>query len=394
MKKKSISIVIILICIVTITAYYFKDKGSYIPIKLEQDSDVLVKKQLIIDSLRRCNKNWNANTDNFMIIRKDKFKVTPIINCNSEVKIAKDSIYGISLKGDKLYNILPLKAIPIKILSLEKTDVKDISMLSTMTLSHLFLTDNSSLVNFAPLSKTTIRDLRLQGTNIKNVSLPKTIQNLTLSNTRINNLNFLEKTSLENLVLMNNSQLKDYSFMKKMKKLKEFAIYSQKTFSNLEYLSSKQYNNIVISKCEVSDLAPLKGKSIKKLHFSDSPITNISPLKSVKGLEVLALRKIKINNISCLKGKEIHTLRILDSPITNITSLKGMPLKHLALDNTLIKDISSLKGAPLQFLSLRNTKVEDLSPIKLISFQYLDITGTPAAKKPLPKGLKVKTLIK
>ena len=93
--------------------------------------------------------------------------------------------------------------------------------------------------------------------------------------------------------------------------------------------------------------------------------------------------------------KKIKLLSLNNVNLNILSSIMDLKLEFLRASNMNIRDISPLKTiTTLKTLDISSTNVSDLSPLIGISLRQLNISNTPAAKLPLPKGLKVKHLIK
>ncbi len=98
--------------------------------------------------------------------------------------------------------------------------------------------------------------------------------------------------------------------------------------------------------------------ALEELDFSNTTITNLTPLQSLKNLRKLECDNTPITDLSPLRG--LYELRELDCWNTSITSLE--PLVQLT---------------HLQRLNCNNTRVDSLEPLQnLVNLRQLSCTGT------------------
>ena len=97
---------------------------------------------------------------------------------------------------------------------------------------------------------------------------------------------------------------------------------------------------------------------IDKLDLSDSPVSDLAPLRHLTALRWLDLG---------------------GAPVQDVTPLAGLTsLRHLDLDGTLVSDISPLAGLDmLVYLNLAESKVIDVTPLAgLTALRHLELGGT------------------
>jgi Leucine-rich repeat (LRR) protein len=113
----------------------------------------------------------------------------------------------------------------------------------------------------------------------------------------------------------------------------------------------------------ISDLSPLKDIKLTFLNCSNTRVTDLSPLQGMP-LTELRCNSTKVSDLSPLKGMPLTYLECQYTPVSDLSPLKGMPLTVLHCDTTRVGDLSSLKGMPLTILFCENMQVSDLSPLK------------------------------
>ncbi|MFM9965144.1 MAG: protein kinase domain-containing protein [Planctomycetaceae bacterium] len=136
-------------------------------------------------------------------------------------------------------------------------------------------------------------------------------------------------------------------------------------------------------------------EQVTGLRIDSNDVTNLSPLRELKGLRKLDLYGVpspagwpKLSDISQLQGLPLTSLILGHQPIEDITPLKGMPLVSLNLGATKVKDLSPLKGMSLTFLHVQGSPVLDLGPLADMPLQHLAFTFRPDIKTEVLPSLK------
>ncbi len=133
----------------------------------------------------------------------------------------------------------------------------------------------------------------------------------------------------------------------------------------------------------VSDLSPLVGMSLTHLNCDVTRIRDLSPLTGMP-LTWFHYGHTDVADLSPLKGMPLKELSSRDTKVSDLSALKGMPLTRLEIDKTLVSDLSPLHGMPLSVLYFNNTNVSDLSPLEGMNLESLWLTP-----KNITKGLDV-----
>jgi eukaryotic-like serine/threonine-protein kinase len=84
-----------------------------------------------------------------------------------------------------------------------------------------------------------------------------------------------------------------------------------------------------------------------------------------------------IKDLTVLSGAPISILRLGETPVSDLSPLRGMPLKKLYLRNSMVTDLSPIKGMPLESLNVSGTKVADLSVLSSLPLLYLRLHQCP-----------------
>jgi serine/threonine protein kinase len=145
-------------------------------------------------------------------------------------------------------------------------------------------------------------------------------------------------------------------------------------------------------------------------------VTDMTPIKTLKGLQRLVLSPAKpgelgaLTDLSALSGlpltwfschgnPQLHDLSPLkDLPltgltcggtqVTDLTPLSGMRLVTLGINDTPVEDISVLNGMPLAVLWCQNTKIGNLSPLQGAPLRELRCDFMMARDGALLKGIR------
>jgi hypothetical protein len=103
--------------------------------------------------------------------------------------------------------------------------------------------------------------------------------------------------------------------------------------------------------------------------FSSANVTNLSPLRDLRGLRKLECSGVsfrepsRLADLRPLRGLPLTRLAVHCTEVADLSPLEGMPLKELECWKSSVKDLSPLRGAPLTSLDIAWTLVEDLTPL-------------------------------
>jgi Leucine-rich repeat (LRR) protein len=129
--------------------------------------------------------------------------------------------------------------------------------------------------------------------------------------------------------------------------------------------------------------------------FSDQ-ITNIAPVRGLKGLQELScpgskVAKSKLSDLSPLSGMNLRLLHCGHSLVDDLTPLRGMQLKTLYCLDTLVSDLAPLQGVPLRSFDCSGTQVADLSPLRGMKLETLGCSSCPVSDLSPLVGMPLKT---
>jgi tRNA A-37 threonylcarbamoyl transferase component Bud32 len=124
----------------------------------------------------------------------------------------------------------------------------------------------------------------------------------------------------------------------------------------------------------------IRDGKVWRLGFLTDRMTDISPVRALKGLEWLdcggsAPRKGRLSDLTPLRGMRLMRLRCEESHVTDLEPLRDMPLEYLHVQNTGVVSLSPLEGMKLVSLTIQETSVSDLKPIQGMPLKWLDLYG-------------------
>lgn len=162
---------------------------------------------------------------------------------------------------------------------------------------------------------------------------------------------------LESINISENSECRDYAFLKQLPKLQKFSL-EQGIIDDVSVLS--ELTNL--KKLELRSIATKidpeylwnetfnpetgKGDTIEELGYDETNISDISFVSNLTGLESLTISSCLVKNIEPLSG--LTNLKHLDlsyNGISDITPLSALPqLEHINLTQNVISDLTPLSG--------------------------------------------------
>jgi hypothetical protein len=122
----------------------------------------------------------------------------------------------------------------------------------------------------------------------------------------------------------------------------------------------------------------IRDGKVAELRFLSDRVTDISPVRALKGLESLycggsAPRKGRLSDLTPLRGLRLRLMACDESQVTDLEPLRGMPLKYLHCQGTRVDSLSPLDGMKLVTLTIQETPVSDLSPLRGMPLKWLDL---------------------
>jgi len=128
----------------------------------------------------------------------------------------------------------------------------------------------------------------------------------------------------------------------------------------------------------ISDLTPLKGIKLKRLHAMRTSVKDLSPLEGMPLTSLDLFHCTGVTDLAPLRGMPLEYLNLTQLPVTDLEPLSGMvTLQSLVLEGTPISDLTPLRGLPLRELKLKGTNVSNLDAIKDFPLTLLSVDYRP-----------------
>lgn len=251
-------------------------------------------------------------------------------------------ITQLSICHTPVADLSPLRQMPLEVLELKGTAVRDLTPLTGMKIKDLCLTD-TRIFSISALAGMPLERLDLSNTDVKDLTPLRgaPLRELNLSNTKAYNFDILRGMNIVNLYL-DNTQISDLMPLRGMP---------------LQHLS--------LNNTKVSSIMPLKGMPIRSLSLADTAVKDFTPIKDMP-LEHLELRRCYLNDLSIVETiQSLVHLDVSGTNIRDITPLKNLSLRSLSINDTAVKDIDILRNMnQLRHLGMRNTRVRNLEPLR------------------------------
>jgi len=123
------------------------------------------------------------------------------------------------------------------------------------------------------------------------------------------------------------------------------------------------------------------------ISFSTDKVTDISPVRALRGLKFLNVSGEKLADLSPLEGMKLTLLVCVGTQVSDLSPLQGMPLTELVCYGSRISNLSPLKQAKLTYLHCDSTEVSDLSPLQGMQLTGLLIRITKVSDTSPLKGM-------
>jgi tRNA A-37 threonylcarbamoyl transferase component Bud32 len=145
---------------------------------------------------------------------------------------------------------------------------------------------------------------------------------------------------------------------------------------SLKGLRSLKAVSYVVGRGQLADLRPLRGLPLRELDIGNNQVSSLEPLRNMP-LESLAAQELAATDLRPLRGMPLKTLSLSGWKGTDLEPLRGLPLKWLSLAwNKRVTDLGALRGMNLDYLDIHNTGVTDLSPLKEMEVRTLQCDST------------------
>lgn len=319
-------------------------------------------------------------------------------------KILEISALDVHNNSDIL-DLSPLEYLPqLETLDFSDTQISDISTIENLHYLSILAGANTQVTNLSPIKNLTeLKVINFENTSIDDISAlsgMSQIDTLLFNNTRIKHITALNELKGFKVAYFEHTQVTNEDFIKlNFDELNSIVVYKTDTlrawWGNLDdewqnifkdtYTlpgrpSSEQLHQLVSKKELVIKSISLNNLKaipafirLKSLKFTDSQITSLYPLVSLKQIEQLKCPRNPIADIEALST--LKQLRILDLDNTQISDLKAISglieLRELKFSGTNVKDLSPVA-------SLKNLEVLECSKTKIKQIKAL--TNLPGLK--------------
>ncbi len=157
------------------------------------------------------------------------------------------------------------------------------------------------------------------------------------------------------------------------------------------YIEATPSVTLVLNGGGLTDISALKSaKGLVFFYLNGQKISDISSLSSLIHLKRLEISAKKVSNLSSLSTlTNLGSLRISDASVSDISPLSSLiNLNHLVLSKNMISNISPLAGlVKLYILDLSCNNIEDIEPLRSLSkFTKIGITGNRVKNVDLPSN--------
>jgi internalin A len=215
------------------------------------------------------------------------------------------------------------------------------------------------------------------------------LETLNLSNTSLYDISYL--IDLKGIISLNlsfNENIKNYTFLKKIVRLKCLIINSNNLNEVFFLKELKELKELYLSFNDLSNISFLKElNNLKVLDLSFNKPTHLSIISELKGLTYLNLRSNYLTDIFFLKRlKGLTSLNLSTNFLTNVNIIKELKeLTYLNLSENELKNVSFLKdNKGLTYLNLSKNNLNNVSFIKeLNNLRNLIIYDNPIVNPPV-----------
>ena len=143
--------------------------------------------------------------------------------------------------------------------------------------------------------------------------------------------------------------------------------------------------------------AEVSGGEIVDLELTTNVITDLGPLRGLRGLKQLWLRgagaeRSLLEDLRPLAGLSLKNLVLVSSHVSDLSPLRGMPLTGFCCVECPVSDLSPLSGLGLKGLTLWDLPVADLSPLKGLPLRSISLWKLPAADLAPLAGMRLETV--
>ena len=212
------------------------------------------------------------------------------------------------------------------------------------------------------------------------------LRSLSLDRTNVSDISFLEgMTQLDRLTLVEGS-FEDLSVISGLTNVRDLEL-RKLDISDLSPIAGMTgLEELYLADMPVSDLSPLSGMtSLLQVKLRGMPISDLSPLANATEVRKLLIDEAEVADISPLRGmRNLRSVDLSSNPLSDLSPLEGMEdLRHVAVRKTEVEDVTVLATLPkLRSAHLDETNVADVSALEgseRLKRGTLSLRGTPAA---------------
>ncbi|MBX9627237.1 MAG: protein kinase [Gemmataceae bacterium] len=172
----------------------------------------------------------------------------------------------------------------------------------------------------------------------------------------------------------------DISPMRALPGLKSFECDAGDRLSDLSPLKGLKLTRLHVDSQGLTDLSPLADVKLTSLSIPDAGVADLSPLKGMASLRSLDITMTKVSDLSPLTGLRLTSLVCYRTGVSDLSPLRGMPLAALVCFETPVSDLSPLRGMPLKRLLIYRTGVTDLRPLAGMPLEEVLLTPADIAR--------------
>ena len=308
--------------------------------------------------------------------------------------LAEMPIAELNLRNcEHVQDLSPLRALPLRSLTLDGTRAGDLSPLKNLKLEELSIA-GAPVEDLSPLAGHSLRRLDCSNTSLTNFSaLAQTrLESLSLSGTSVGDLWFLHGLPLRVLQLDGCRSARGFSVLLDLPNLevltlpRDFHALPVEEITSIRALSRQSQLRQIGS-------APLPGSRLGRTENAEvfwkeweADLAWLEVLlraargsaeRMPDGSWSVNLRDSPVIDLGFLKGARISKLDLFATSVSDLRPLSGMPLEYLDMRLTKVSDLAPLHGLPLKELLLWKNQIPDYSPLSsLTKLEVLDLTET------------------
>lgn len=141
-----------------------------------------------------------------------------------------------------------------------------------------------------------------------------------------------------------------------------------KGITNLQGIQHfKKLQSLTLTGNKVSDITPLKGLPLQNLWMTNTKVSNLTTVGTLKSLKDLSFNNSGVTSIAALKNnKNLVKVSGYNNKITDLTPIAGLTkLTSIEFSNNQISSVYPLRGLTnLTSISLKNNKISNISHLK------------------------------